>query len=68
MSTPPAQLCRCFWAPGFTGETSYAQSSSHVLSAVAFDDALVSRVESCPERCGGSVFVDGAGPSSQRGF
>ena len=44
MSTPPAQLCRCFWAPGFAGEPSSAQSFSHALSAVAFDDALVSRV------------------------
>ena len=42
MSTPPAQLCECFWAPGFAGETSSAQSSWHALSAVAFDDAVVS--------------------------
>ena len=34
MSTPPAQLCECFWAPGFAGETSSAQSSWHALSAV----------------------------------
>ena len=46
MSTPPAQLCRCFWAPGFAGETSSAQSFSHVRSAVTFDDALVFRVGS----------------------
>ena len=75
MSTPHAQLCRCFWAPGFAGETSSAQPSLHALSAVAFDDALVSRVgfslatgDHCPGQCGGSVFVDGAGPSSRRGF
>ena len=43
---PSPQLIRCFWAPGFTGKTSSTQSSSHVLSAVAFDDALVSHAGS----------------------
>ena len=70
MSSPPAQLCRCFWAPGFAGETSSAQLSSHALSAVAFVDMLVSRVGSSlttgvmSARCGGFIFVDGARPSS----
>ena len=51
------------------------QSSSHGLPAVACADALVSRVGSSlatgtvvPVDAGGSVFVDGAGPSSLRGF
>ena len=71
----PLSFDRCFWAPGFTGETSSAQSSSHELSAVVFSDALVYRVGSSlatgaivPGGAGGSLFVDGAGPSSQRGF
>ena len=46
MPTPPAQLCRCFFAPDFAGETSSAQSSLHALSAVGFGGVLVSRVGS----------------------
>ena len=72
---PPLSFDRCFWAPCFAGEACSAQSSSHGLPAVACADALVSRVGSSlatgtvvPVDAGGSVFVDGAGPSSLRGF
>ena len=63
-----------FGAPGFTGEVGPTQSTLDALSAVAFEDALVSRVGSAlpsgtsvPVGEGGSVLVDGAGPSSHGG-
>ena len=67
-------MAGAFGAPGFTGEVGSSQSSSNALSAVAFEDALVSRVgsslapgTSVPGGERGSVLVDGAGPSSQGG-
>ena len=67
-------MAGAFGARGFAGEGSSAQSSLHVLSAMAFKDALVSRVGSflapgaiAPGGAGGSVLVDGEGPSSQGG-
>ena len=72
---PPPPLSRCFWAPGFTGEPSSAQSSSHALSAAAFVDSLVFRVGSSlatgafvPGDEIGSLSVGRAEPSSRRGF
>ena len=60
--------------PGLSGETSSSQSTSNTLSAVAFEDGLVSRVGSSlppgafvPGGEGGFVLVDGEGPSSQGG-
>ena len=75
LSAPPGSaLAGAFGAPGFTGEASSLQSCSNALSAVAFADALVSRVGSSlapgaivPGGAGGSVLVDGAVPSSQGG-
>ena len=62
----PLSFARCFWAPGLARKDSSTQSSSHALSAVAFVDALFSRVGSSlatgdiiPGGAGGSVFVDG---------
>ena len=72
--TPRSALAGAFGAPGFAGEASSAQSSSNAFSALAFEDALVSRVGSslAPGAivlggAGGSVLVDGAGLSSQGG-
>ena len=60
-----------FGAPGVAGEVGSLQSSLNALPAVAFEDALVSRVgsslapgASVPGGERGSVLVDGAGPSS----
>ena len=56
-----------FGIPGFAGEVGPTQSTSNALSAVAFEDALVSQVGSAlptvtfvPGGEGGSVLVDGA--------
>ena len=72
--TPCLALAGVFGAPGFAGEAYSAQSSSNTRSAVAFEGALVSRVGSSldtgaivPGGVGGSVLVDGEGPSSQGG-
>ena len=76
LSAPPARsaLAGGFGSPGFAGEVGSSQSTSNALSAVAFEDALVSRVGSSlapgttiPGGEGGSVLVGGAGPSSQGG-
>ena len=63
-----------FGSLGFSGAAGSSQSTSNALSAVAFEDALVSRVGSAlvpstaiPGGEGGSVLVDGAVPSSQGG-
>ena len=71
LCSPPSALAGAFGAPGFAGEAHSAQSSSNALSAVAFDDALVSQVGSSlttgaivPGGVDGSVFVNGTGPSS----
>ena len=60
--------------PGFAGEISSSQLTSNALSAVAFEDALVSRVGSSlppgavvPGGERGFVLVDGEGSSSQGG-
>ena len=68
--SPPLSFDRCFWAPGFAGEASSGHLSSHAHSAVAFDGALVSLTTGAivPGGAGGSVLVDGTGPSSRRGF
>ena len=67
-------LADAFGAPGFAGEVASSQSSSNALPAVAFEDALVSRVgssfvpgASLPGSERGSVLVDGGEPSSPRG-
>ena len=75
MSTSHAQLWQViFGTSGFAGEIGPTQSPSNALSAVALEDALVSRVGSdLPTGTfvlggeGGSVLVDGAGPSSHGG-
>ena len=75
MSAPPrSALAGDFGALGFAGEVGPSQSTSNALSVVAFEDALVSGVRSAlppgtsvPGGEGGSVLVDGAGPSSQGG-
>ena len=72
--SPRSALAGGFGSLGFAGEASSSQSTSNAFSAVAFEDALVSRVgSSLPagafvlvgER--GFVLVDGEGPSSQGG-
>ena len=72
--SPHSTLADGFGTPGFAGEADSSQSTSNVLSAVAFEDELVSRVGSSLAPCttvprgeGGSVLVDGTGPSSQGG-
>ena len=72
MSTPPCSaLAGGLGTPGFAGEASSAQSPSNALSAVAFEDSLVSQVgSSLPSGTlvqGGFVLVDGAGPSPHGG-
>ena len=75
LSAPPCSaLAGGFGSPGFTGEAGSSQSTSNALSAVALEDALVSRVGSSltpgttvPGGEGGSVLMDGAGPSSHVG-
>ena len=71
---PRSALAGGFGIPGFAGETSSSQSPLNALSAVAFEDALVSRVGSSLPSCafilggeGGFVLVDGGGPYSQGG-
>ena len=44
--SPRSALAGGFGSPGFAGEASSSQSTSNVLSAVAFEDTLVSRVGS----------------------
>ena len=68
-------MASAFGALGITGEVGSSQSSSNALPAVAFENALVPRVgsslaprTSVPGGVGGSVLVDGAGPSSPRGL
>ena len=60
-----------FGSPGFAGEISSSQSTLNALSAVAFEDTLVSRVGSSlpfgalvPGGEKGFVLVNGEGPSS----
>ena len=72
--SPRSALADGFGSPGFTGETGSSQSTSIVLTAVAFEDALVSRVGSSlipdayvPGGERGFVLMDGEGPSSQGG-
>ena len=72
--SPRSALAGGFGTPGFAGETSSSQSLSNALSAVAFEDALVSRVGSSlplgafvPGGERGFVLVDGEGPSSLGG-
>ena len=72
--SPHSALAGGFGSPDFTGEVGPSQSALNALSAVAFEDALVSRVGSSlapgttvPGGERGSVLVDGAGPSSQGG-
>ena len=70
--SPRSALAGGFGSPGFAGEASSSQTTSNTLSAVAFEDTLVSRVGSSlpsgalvPGGEGGFVLVDGKGPSSQ---
>ena len=72
--SPRSALAGGLGTPGFAGEAGFAQSPSNALSAVAFEDALISRVGSSlllgglvPGGEGGFVLVDGAGPSPQGG-
>ena len=72
--SPCSALAGGFGSPGFAGETGSSQSTSNALSAVAFEDALVSRVGSSlppgafvPGGERGFVLMDGEGPSSQGG-
>ena len=72
--SPRSALAGDLGSPGFIGEAGSAQSTSNALSAVAFEDALVSRVGSylppgglVPGGEGGFVLVDGAGLSPQGG-
>ena len=72
--SPCSALAGDFGTPGFAGETSSSQSPSNELSAVVFEDALVSQVGSSlppgafvPGGERGFVLVDGEGPSSQGG-
>ena len=72
---PRSAFAGAFGGPGFAGEAGSSQSTSNALSAVAFEDTLVSRVGSSlapgatvPGGEGGSVLVDGTGPSSQGGL
>ena len=66
--SPRSALAGGFGPPGFAGEASSSQSPSNALSAVAFEEALVSRVGSfVPGGERGFVLVDGEGPSSQGG-
>ena len=72
--SPRSALAGGFGSSGFAGEASCSQLTSNVLSAVAFEDALVSRVGSSlpssafiPGGERGFVLVDGEGPSSQGG-
>ena len=72
---PPLSFGKWFGSPGFAGEASSLQLTSHALSAVAFEDALVSQVGSSlpsgvlvPGGERGFVLVVGEGPSSQGGF
>ena len=75
MSARPAQLRQVVLEHlASLGEAGSTQSPSNALSAVAFEGALVSRVRSSlptgtvvPGGEGGSVLVDGAGPSSHGG-
>ena len=71
---PHSALAGGFGSPGFAGEAGSSQSTSNVLSAVTFEDALSSRVGSSlpsgalvPGGERGFVVVDGEGPSSQGG-
>ena len=71
--SPYSALAGAFGAPGFAGEAGSSQSSSNALSAVTFEDSLVSRVRFSlapgafvPGGERGSVLVDGEGPSSSR--
>ena len=73
-SSPRSALAGGFGSPGFAGKVGSSQSTSNALCAVAFEDTLVSQVRSslAPGTTvlggeGGSVLVDGAGPSSQGG-
>ena len=73
--SPSSAFGRWFWTPGFAGEAGSTQPPSNVLSAVAFESALVSRVGSAlppgtsvPGGEGGSALADGAGPSSHGGL
>ena len=72
--SPCSALAGGFGSPGIAGEVGSSQSPSNALSAVAFEDALVSRVgfslppgASVPGVEGGFVLVDGEGPPSQGG-
>ena len=72
--SPRSALAGGFGSPGLAGETSSSQSTSNALSAVAFEDALVSRVGSSLSSSalvlggeGGFVLVDGEGPYSHGG-
>ena len=72
--SPRSALAGGLGTPGFAGEAGSAQSPSNALSAVEFEDALVSRVGSSlsPGALvlggeGGFVLVDGAGPFPQGG-
>ena len=67
---PRSPLAGDFGATGFAGEVGPARSTSNVLSAVAFEDSLVSRIRSAlppgtpvPGGEGGSILVDGVGTS-----
>ena len=68
-------MAGAFGAPGVAGEVGSSGSSSNALPAVAFEEILVPRVgsslapsASVPGGDGGSVLVDGEGPSSPRGL
>ena len=72
--SPLSALPGGFGSTGFAGEAGSSQLTSTALSAVAFEDALVSRVGSSlapitavPGGEKGSVLVDGGGPSSLGG-
>ena len=64
-----------FGTPSFAGELGPSQSTLNALCAVTFEDTLVYRVGSAvppgtfvPGGEGGSVLVDGVGPSSPGGL
>ena len=68
--SPSSALAGDSWSPGFARVAGSSRSSSDALSAVASEDALVSRVKPSLSSGGfatggetGSVLVDGEGPS-----
>ena len=72
--SPSSALAGDLGSPGFAGEAGPTRLPSNALPTVAFEDALVPRIRfsfpssaPVPGGAGGSVLVDGAGPSSLGG-